>query len=139
MTPWLILSLLLSVPDIDAAALLPPAPSMPVQIDPAAAERALASAAAQVKRCYRSPRIASAGKRIGTKLLVRYSPDGTLVGLPVVLSQSAVTPVNVAYAGAMAEAASLAVIRCAPLRLPAELYEGGWDAFELSFTPAVPA
>ncbi len=33
------------------------------------------------------------------------------------------------------EVAKRAVLRCAPLRLPAELYEGGWEDLELVFTP----
>jgi hypothetical protein len=35
----------------------------------------------------------------------------------------------------MAEAASMAVIRCAPLHLPAELYRTGWGEMDLTFSP----
>jgi hypothetical protein len=77
--------------------------------------------AAQVKRCYRTPRVASSGKQISTRLLVRYRADGGLAALPVVISQAGVTPDNSAYAGKMAEAAGLAVVRCAPVRLPPDL------------------
>ena len=97
---------------------------------------AVQDAAAQVKRCYRTPRVASSGKQISTRLLVRYRKDGGLSGLPVVLAQGGVTPDNSAYAGKMAEAAGLAVIRCAPVRLPEDLYEEGWSTLELTFSPS---
>jgi len=76
-------------------------------------------AAAQVRRCYRTPRVATVGKQITTKLRVLYAGDGSLVSVPAILSQSGVTPDNRPYAAKMAEAAGLAVIRCAPLKLPA--------------------
>src|SRR3546814_14627013 len=52
----------------------------------------VAGAAEQVKRCYRSPRVSRAARRITTRLLVRYTSDGMLAGLPVWLSQDGVTP-----------------------------------------------
>jgi hypothetical protein len=104
-------------------------------VDSVIADRVLASAAAQVRRCYRSPRVASAGKQIVTRLAVRLNPDGTLAGLPALVSQSGLTPFNRPYAGRMAEAATLAVIRCAPLRLPPDLYPMVWERFDLNFSP----
>ena len=98
---------------------------------------AIDSAAFQIRRCYRQPRIPSAGKRIATRLRVRFSPDGTLSGIPTIIDQSGVTDDNRAFASRMAEAASLAVIRCVPVRLPAELYAGGWDEIDLTFSPAM--
>lgn len=92
-------------------------------------------AAAQVKRCYRQPRVASVGRQIVTRLLVRYAPDGSLAATPAVLSQAGVTPANEVYASRMAQAAIQSVLTCAPLRLPAELYENGWAEFELTFSP----
>jgi hypothetical protein len=103
----------------------------------AAVSGAISSAAAQVKRCYRSPRVPSSARRIVTRLRVRYAADGTLVGLPRIVSQSSVTPETQPWAGRMADAASLAVIRCAPVRLPAELYVGGSYEMDLIFSPAV--
>lgn len=99
--------------------------------------KVIADAAAQVKRCYRAPRVTSDGRRISTRLSVRYAPDGSVVGLPVVLSQSGVTAENQMYADDMAEAAIASVVRCSPLRLPPELYALGWNAFELTFSPAM--
>src|SRR3546814_19240648 len=63
----------------------------------------VAGAAEQVKRCYRSPRVSRAARRITTRLLVRYTSDGMLAGLPVVLSQEGVTPEGSPFAEAMAE------------------------------------
>jgi len=99
--------------------------------------RVTADAAAQVKRCYRSPKVMGAGRRIATKLAVRYAPDGSVIGLPMVLSQSGVTSENAMFADAMAQAAIESVVRCSPLHLPPELYAFGWNAFELTFSPAL--
>jgi hypothetical protein len=103
--------------------------------DPRAVAEVAATAASQVRRCYRQPRIRHEGRRIVTRLLVRFAPDGSLVELPSVLEQHGVTPSSRAHAAAMAEAASLAVIRCAPVRLPPELHRGGWDVLQLTFSP----
>jgi hypothetical protein len=106
-------------------------------VSAAAAGRAVTAAALQVRRCYRDPAVPSAARRIVTRLRVRYGPDGALVGLPSTVSQQGVTEANRAYAERMAEAASLAVIRCSPLRMPPELHRGGWDEFDLIFSHAL--
>jgi len=98
---------------------------------------AIDSAAAQVKRCYRQPVVPSAGRTISTSLRIRLSADGSLSDIPTVVEQTGVTDGNRAFAGRMAEAASLAVMRCAPLRLPADLHDGGWDEIVLTFSPAM--
>jgi hypothetical protein len=103
--------------------------------DPRAVAEVAATAARQVRRCYRQPRIRHEGRRIVTRLLVRFAPDGSLTELPSVLEQHGVTASSRAHAAAMAEAASLAVIRCAPVRLPPELHKGGWDVLQLTFSP----
>ena len=103
--------------------------------DRRAVARVVAMAADQVKRCYRAPRVAREGRQITTVLRVRYAPDGSLTQLPAIVAQTGVTDANRAYASRMAEAASLAVIQCAPIRLPAEYYRGGWDEFDLTFSP----
>lgn len=93
------------------------------------------AAASQVKRCYRSPRLAKSARQISTRLRVHYAPDGQLATLPVLVAQGGVTESNRAHAAAMAEAAMLAVVRCSPLSLPPALYQAGWDEFELTFSP----
>jgi len=97
--------------------------------------RVVAMAAAQVQRCYRMPRLPREGRQITIVLRVRYGPDGALIGLPEVKAQRGVTPENATYANRMAEAATLAVIRCSPLSLPPQYHQGGWDDFELTFSP----
>jgi hypothetical protein len=111
-------------------------PEPQVRIDPVVENAVLASAAAQVRRCYRSPQTSSAGRRIVTHLAVQLNADGSLAALPMVLGQSGIDADNGAEAPRMAEAASLAVIRCTPLRLPPEHYGLIWHSFELIFSPA---
>ena len=110
----------------------PPGRSGP---DPRLVASATTSAAQQVKRCYRAPRLTREARQISTRLRVRYAADGQLAELPVLLSQSGITPANRAHAPAMAEAAMVAVVRCSPLSLPSELYHAGWDEFDLTFSP----
>jgi hypothetical protein len=104
-----------------------------IQVDQSSA--VTMAAADQVKRCYRAPRVPTSGRGIVTRLRVRYSADGRLEEAPQIVAQEGVTPENRPYAGPMAEAASMAVLRCAPLRLPPELHRGGWDNFDLIFSP----
>ena len=111
------------------------APEPEVRVDPVIANAVLASAAAQVRRCYRSPGTSSASRRIITRLAVRLNADGSLAQLPVLLGQSGVDADNGAEAPRMAAAASLAVIRCAPLRLPPDQYALIWHSIELTFSP----
>jgi hypothetical protein len=103
----------------------------------ALAKQVTADAAEQVRRCYRTPKVLGEGKRIITRLHVRYAPDGSIVGLPTIVSQQGVTPGNRLFADEMAQAAIASVVRCSPLRLPPELYEFGWNNFELTFSPAL--
>ena len=94
--------------------------------------------AAQVRRCYRSPNVPSPGRRIVTRLLARYTPDGALSGVPILLWQQGVTPESQAYAGRMAEAAKLAVIRCNPVSLPRRRKAKAIE-FYLTFSPQLAA
>ena len=107
------------------------------RIDVAEVRAAIESAAAQVKKCYRHPGVPSAGRSISTRVRLRLAPDGGLLDVPMIVTQTGVTPDNRLFAGRMAEAASQAVMRCAPLRLPAELHAGGWEEMDLTFSPSV--
>src|SRR3546814_18306987 len=60
----------------------------------------VAGAADQVNRCYRSPRVSRAARRIPTRMLVRYPRDGLLAGLPAVLSPDDGTPDACPFAAA---------------------------------------
>jgi hypothetical protein len=114
-------------------------PPAPVPARSPAARLASAEVAGQVRRCYRSPRVPSAGKRIVTRLLVRYGADGALVGLPLLIGQDGVTPESRPYAGRMTEAAKLAVVRCNPIRLPPLPGKRRESVFYLTFSPQMRA
>ena len=101
--------------------------------------RAMELAAQQVRRCYRGPRIASSGRQIITRVRVRIDPEGTISGLPAVIAQEGVNPTNRPYAAQMAEAAIESVLRCAPLRLPAEAHRGVGLTIDLTFSPPASA
>lgn len=111
---------------------VPPVPQV-AGPDPAAVRQVVASAAAQVKRCYRVPRIARAARRVTTVIEVHFGPDGMLDRVPEIVSQAGVVPETRFDAQLLAQAAMTAVQRCAPLSLPPEYHAGGWDAFELTF------
>jgi type IV secretory pathway VirB10-like protein len=94
-----------------------------------------AAIAAQVKPCYVVPAGGTDAGNIVTVLRLRFKPDGSTATTPSVAEQSGVTAANAGYARQMGEAAKRAVLRCSPLRLPAELYEGGWEDIEFVFNP----
>jgi hypothetical protein len=110
-------------------------PSVQVEERSPASLRVSAEVAEQVRRCYRAPRVPSSGRGIVTRLLVRYTADGTLVGLPLLVWQQGITPATQPYAVRMTEAATLAVIRCSPVRLPPETGERRGSEFFLTFSP----
>lgn len=103
--------------------------------DPVALSQAIASAADQVRRCYRPPRVARPARQIVTRVRVRLAPDGSVAAAPEVVAQSGITPVNRVFAPLMADAAITSVLRCAPLVLPTDLHATGWDEFDLTFSP----
>ena len=94
-----------------------------------------AAIAAQVKPCYVVPAGGTDASNIVTVLRLRFNPDGSVSTAPRISEQSGVTESNQAYARQIGEAARRAVLRCSPLRLPAELYEGGWEDIEFVFNP----
>ncbi|MEO7825941.1 MAG: hypothetical protein ABIR60_02270 [Allosphingosinicella sp.] len=124
--PFMLLSLLLS-----ACA----SPSERVEAVSPADRQASAAVAEQVRRCYRTPRIPSAGRGIVTRLVARYAADGTLIGLPILVWQQGLTPQSRPYAGKMSEAARLAIIQCSPVSLPPELGKRRSSDFLLTFSP----
>ena len=65
------------------------------------------------------------------------TPEAADVVRMVLVGQVGINDSNGAEAPRMAQAASLAVIRCAPLKLPPEHYGKIWRAFELTFSPVV--
>lgn len=96
---------------------------------------ASAAVAEQVRRCYRAPRVPSSGRNIVTRLFARYTADGLLVGLPLLVSQQGLTSESKPYASRMAAAARLAVMRCSRVRLPQEVGRRRGSDFLLTFSP----
>lgn len=111
------------------------APNARVAISAQDVRAVVGEAAHQVRRCYRMPVVPTAARHIITRLHVRFAPDGSLAALPELVVQQNVTAESAPWAGRMAEAASAAILRCAPYRLPAEAYRGGWDELDLVFSP----
>lgn len=98
--------------------------------------RGLASAiAAQVKPCYVVPTGGADAVSIVTVLRLRFNPDGSVSGTPSATAHEGVTDTNRSYVRQMDDAAVRAVLRCSPLKLPADLYAGGWEDIEFGFYP----
>lgn len=90
----------------------------------------------QFKPCYELGSLKGTdAMSIVTVLRLRFNPDGTVGVAPTLVEQTGINGGNSAYARQMSEVARRAVLRCTPVKLPAELYEGGWDDFELRFIP----
>lgn len=118
---------------LDAA--LPKAAAMPKRGDPRVAAGIAAAIKAQVTPCWTLPVGGGAGGKVTALLHIAINRDGSIAGRPGLVSQTGVTGANAAYARAFAEAASRAVLRCAPLKLPADQYDQ-WAAVEINFDPS---
>jgi hypothetical protein len=90
--------------------------------------------AAQVKPCYNPPAGGADAGQIVTVLSIKMNRDGSVASVAAG-DQTGVTGSNGPYAKQMADAARRAILRCSPLKLPAEMYEGGWDDFDFRFRP----
>lgn len=103
-------------------------------IDPRAAATLAQAIRAQVAPCWNPP-IGGADVRKMTVLIgADYLTDGSVTGSPRVISQTGVSGQNGDYARAFAETARRAVLRCSPLKLPADLYPL-WKSVEINFDP----
>jgi hypothetical protein len=89
---------------------------------------------AQIAPCWNPPIGGADVAEMTAILRIRLNRDGTVAAAPEFVSQSGATAGNQAYARAFVETARRAVLRCAPLDLPAELYPY-WREFELNFDP----
>ena len=90
---------------------------------------------AQVKPCYNVPLGGAGAERIVTSLRLRFNRDGSVIGTPAIVDHSGVTDENQGYLRQMDDAARRAVLRCSPLKLPLELYQGGWEDIIFDFRP----
>jgi outer membrane biosynthesis protein TonB len=89
---------------------------------------------AQIAPCWNPPLGGADVQGMTVVLRIRLNRDGTVDGQPQFVSQTGATAGNQAYARAFVETARRAVLRCAPLQLPADLYSY-WQEFELNFDP----
>ncbi|MFT9099634.1 MAG: hypothetical protein ABF461_08230 [Zymomonas mobilis subsp. pomaceae] len=96
-----------------------------------------ASIKRQVQPCYDLGALGGTdAMHIVTVLRLRFNPDGSVNGVPEVIEQNGLNANNRSYARQMTEISRRAVLRCAPLHLPADLYKGGWDEIDIGFIPA---
>jgi len=100
-------------------------------IQAATLEQAIRS---QIAPCWNPPIGGADVAEMTAVLKIRLNRDGTVVSPPEFVAQTGATAGNQAYARAFVETARRAVLRCAPLQLPAELFPY-WREFELNFDP----
>jgi|JI8StandDraft_2_1071088.scaffolds.fasta_scaffold02188_2 outer membrane biosynthesis protein TonB len=103
-------------------------------VDPRAAATLAQAIRAQVAPCWNPPAGGRDVRRMTVIVQVQYSRDGRVVGMPEVGRPSGTTAANADYARAFAETARRAVLRCQPLKLPAEMYDL-WANVEINFDP----
>ena len=103
-------------------------------VDPRAAATLAQAIRAQVAPCWNPPTGGRDVRRMTVVVRVNYSRDGRVIGLPVADTPTGQTAANADYARAFAETARRAVLRCQPLKLPAELYDL-WGSVEINFDP----
>ncbi len=89
---------------------------------------------AQIAPCWNPPIGGADVSEMTVVLKIRLNSDGTVAAPPEFVSQTGASAGNQAYARAFVETARRAVLRCAPLDLPADLYTH-WREFELNFDP----
>lgn len=105
------------------------------RIDAKATASLEAAIRAQIAPCWNPPIGGADVKKMTVVLHIELAKDGSVIGRPSVVSQSGATAGNADYARAFAETARRAVLRCAPIKLPADMYDA-WKAFELNFDPS---
>jgi outer membrane biosynthesis protein TonB len=89
----------------------------------------------QVKPNYNPPSGGTDSASIVTTLNITMARDGSVSSVEVV-GHRGVNDANSAYVKQADDAAIRAVRRSSPLKLPPDLYEGGWENITLNFSPA---
>lgn len=89
---------------------------------------------AQIAPCWNPPLGGADVTGMTVLLRIRLNRDGAIAAPPEFVSQTGATAGNQAYARAFTETAKRAILRCAPLKLPDDLY-AYWREFELNFDP----
>lgn len=88
----------------------------------------------QIAPCWNPPLGGTDVQQMTAVLKISLKRDGSVASPPVFVSQTGVQAGNENYARAFVETAKRAVLRCAPLKLPDDLYNV-WREFELNFDP----
>ncbi len=89
---------------------------------------------AQIAPCWNPPIGGADVAQMTAVLRIRLNRDGSVATPPEFVSQTGASAGNQAYARAFVESARRAVLRCAPLQLPDDLFVH-WREFELNFDP----
>ncbi|WP_226948902.1 hypothetical protein [Rhizorhabdus wittichii] len=104
-------------------------------ISPIAMNGLVALIASQVKPCYTIPAGGTDTTSIISRIRLRLKKDGSIAAAPEVIGNLGVTPANQPYVRQMNEAATRALQRCAPYKLPPDLFEA-WQDLIFTFRPA---
>lgn len=88
----------------------------------------------QITPCWNPPIAEEGSGHVTVVMRISLSRSGTVTGTPSVSRLTGRTTRNAAYANALSGSVRRAVLRCSPLRLPAELYDA-WSNVELNFDP----
>ncbi|MFD2499668.1 hypothetical protein ACFSTI_13655 [Rhizorhabdus histidinilytica] len=104
-------------------------------ISPIAMNGLVALIASQVKPCYTIPAGGTDTTSIISRIRLRLKKDGSIAAAPEVIGNLGVTPANQPYVRQMNEAATRALQRCAPYKLPPELFDA-WQDLIFTFRPA---
>ncbi len=103
-------------------------------IDPRAAATLIQAIRAQVAPCWNPPIGGADVRKMTVVIRADFGRDGRVLGQPSVVSQTGRTAGNGDYARAFAETAQRALLRCSPLKLPADKYDL-WKSVEINFDP----
>lgn len=88
----------------------------------------------QITPCWNPPVAEENSGHVTVVMRINLDRGGTVIGIPSVSRQTGRTATNTAYANALSGSVRRAVLRCSPLKLPAELYDA-WSSVELNFDP----
>ena len=105
------------------------------RVDPRATATLSAAIRAQIFPCWNPPIGGADVRRMTVTLHVEFARDGSVAARPEVAAQTGATADNAGYARSFADTARRAVLRCAPLKLPAELYDQ-WKSVDINFDPS---
>lgn len=103
-------------------------------ISPIAMNGLVALIASQVKPCYTIPAGGTDTASIVSRIRLRLKQDGSIAVAPEILGNIGVNSANQPYVRQMNEAATRALQRCAPYKLPADLFEY-WKDIAFTFRP----